>query len=247
MGRARHPEGGAEAEHRDGADPRQQSGGEPYLAGAASPGYAINAKAKNTGGGEEVLAFLDHARGRGDCTRRLTGAITVTTDFEPKLDPALTPIVDDVRAGNVYLPQIAWKRSEDMLNVEATAQTPADGPGQGRRPSRSPHALDTKLASSVDDRGRWCAGPRPTDPSTEGPRGRRRPPATATAGLAPGRTRPAPDLAGGPATQLFLVPIAVVFVVLFVIPLAQTFYWSFTDFTGYSADVSVRRADELPA
>jgi multiple sugar transport system permease protein/raffinose/stachyose/melibiose transport system permease protein len=44
---------------------------------------------------------------------------------------------------------------------------------------------------------------------------------------------------GGPrASQLFLVPVAVVFVVLFVVPLAQTFYWSFTDFTGYSPDVS---------
>jgi multiple sugar transport system permease protein/raffinose/stachyose/melibiose transport system permease protein len=37
-------------------------------------------------------------------------------------------------------------------------------------------------------------------------------------------------------TQLFLVPIAVVFVVLFVIPLVKTFYWSLTDFTGYSLD-----------
>ena len=28
----------------------------------------------------------------------------------------------DVRAGNVYLPMIAWTRSEDVLNVEAVAQ-----------------------------------------------------------------------------------------------------------------------------
>jgi raffinose/stachyose/melibiose transport system permease protein len=38
------------------------------------------------------------------------------------------------------------------------------------------------------------------------------------------------------ATQLFLVPIVAVFIVLFVIPLAKTFYWSLTDFTGYSLD-----------
>ena len=38
------------------------------------------------------------------------------------------------------------------------------------------------------------------------------------------------------ATQLFLVPILAVFIVLFVIPLAKTFYWSLTDFTGYSLD-----------
>ncbi|TDC23623.1 sugar ABC transporter permease [Streptomyces sp. 8K308] len=40
------------------------------------------------------------------------------------------------------------------------------------------------------------------------------------------------------AYQLFLVPVAAVFIVLFVIPLGQTFYWSLTDFTGYSTDVT---------
>lgn len=39
--------------------------------------------------------------------------------------------------------------------------------------------------------------------------------------------------------QLFLVPIGAVFVVLFLIPLVKTFYWSLTDFTGYSADVEL--------
>lgn len=38
------------------------------------------------------------------------------------------------------------------------------------------------------------------------------------------------------ANQLFLVPIAAVFVVLFVIPLVKTFYWSLTDFTGYNLE-----------
>ncbi|WP_220490675.1 carbohydrate ABC transporter permease [Tessaracoccus sp. MC1627] len=34
------------------------------------------------------------------------------------------------------------------------------------------------------------------------------------------------------------MPITAVFVVLFVIPLGQSFYWSLTDFTGYSTDVT---------
>lgn len=34
--------------------------------------------------------------------------------------------------------------------------------------------------------------------------------------------------------QMFLIPIGIVFVVLFLIPLAQTFYYSFTDASGYS-------------
>jgi raffinose/stachyose/melibiose transport system permease protein len=36
------------------------------------------------------------------------------------------------------------------------------------------------------------------------------------------------------AYQMFLIPIGIVFVVLFLIPLAQTFYYSFTDASGYS-------------
>lgn len=38
--------------------------------------------------------------------------------------------------------------------------------------------------------------------------------------------------------QAFLLPAIVVFVFLFVIPLAQTFYWSLTDFTGYSPEAA---------
>jgi raffinose/stachyose/melibiose transport system permease protein len=40
------------------------------------------------------------------------------------------------------------------------------------------------------------------------------------------------------ANQLFLVPVAAVFLVLFVIPLGQTAYWSLTDLGGYSTDVN---------
>ncbi|MEV4010424.1 sugar ABC transporter permease [Nonomuraea angiospora] len=38
--------------------------------------------------------------------------------------------------------------------------------------------------------------------------------------------------------QAFLVPIGIVFAVLFAIPLAQSFYFSVTDFNGYSTDVN---------
>lgn len=40
------------------------------------------------------------------------------------------------------------------------------------------------------------------------------------------------------ASQAFLLPALVVFVFLFVIPLGQSFYWSLTDFTGYSAETN---------
>ncbi|TCC27063.1 ABC transporter substrate-binding protein [Kribbella speibonae] len=117
-----------------------------YLAGAASPGYAINAKAKNPEAAEKFLAFLDTPEAMA-LYQKATGAITVTTDFEPTLDPALQPIVKDVRAGNVYLPQIAWKRAEDILNVEATAQLQLLVQGKAT-PEQVANALDTKLAST---------------------------------------------------------------------------------------------------
>jgi raffinose/stachyose/melibiose transport system permease protein len=49
------------------------------------------------------------------------------------------------------------------------------------------------------------------------------------------------------ANQVFLVPIAIVFVVMFVIPLGQTFYYSLTDFTGYSTEVNFVGLDNYKA
>lgn len=42
---------------------------------------------------------------------------------------------------------------------------------------------------------------------------------------------------GSMASTAFLLPILAVFVVLFAVPLAQTFYFSLTNFSGYSTDV----------
>ena len=74
---------------------------------------------------------------------------------------------------------------------------------------------------------------------------------TATRGRHPTRLRRTPPRLGrrrGPsaAYQMFLVPIGIVFVVLFLIPLAQTFYYSLTDASGYSNNMN-RRAGQLPA
>jgi raffinose/stachyose/melibiose transport system permease protein len=45
-----------------------------------------------------------------------------------------------------------------------------------------------------------------------------------------------PRLTGTFADQLFLLPIAVVFVVLFLIPVARSAWWSLTDFNGFDND-----------
>lgn len=58
----------------------------------------------------------------------------------------------------------------------------------------------------------------------------------------PPRATRRPRQAGGwkqvAVSQAFLLPAVAVFIFLFVIPLGQTFYWSLTDFTGYSLDAN---------
>ena len=122
------------------------SGGEPFLAGAASPGYAINAKSKKVEDAKTFIEFLVSAKGV-EAFQTISADITVTTDYEPVLDPSLEAIVEDVRAGNVYLPMIAWTRSEDVLNVEAVAQIQQMVQGTVT-PQEAAAALDAKLASS---------------------------------------------------------------------------------------------------
>lgn len=120
--------------------------GDPYLAGAASPGYAINAKSDKIEQAKTFLQYLVSAEGV-EKFQSLSADITVTSDFQPTVDPSLDAIVDDVRAGNVYLPMIAWTRSEDVLNVEAVAQIQQMVQGTVT-PQQAAAALDQKLATS---------------------------------------------------------------------------------------------------
>ncbi len=120
-----------------------ESGPEPYLAGAASPGLAINAKAKNPDAAKKFLAFYTEHEVRGHVQRgdrcdhddlRLQAGDRQVAD----------PIVEQVRAGKIYLPQIAWKRCQDALNLEATAQLQQVVQGK-TSPCDASAALDTKL------------------------------------------------------------------------------------------------------
>jgi multiple sugar transport system permease protein/raffinose/stachyose/melibiose transport system permease protein len=52
------------------------------------------------------------------------------------------------------------------------------------------------------------------------------------------RSRPGRRWSESTAYQLFLIPIGIVFVVLFLIPLAQTFYYSLTNASGYSNNMN---------
>jgi len=118
-------------------------GGRPFLAGAASPGHAINAKAKNPDLAKKFLAYLGSAEA-AQMVNKATGEITTTTDFKPTIDASIQPILEPVRAGQIYLPQIAWQRCEDVLNVEAVAQLQLLVPGK-TQPRDVAAALDRKL------------------------------------------------------------------------------------------------------
>ncbi|TDC23624.1 extracellular solute-binding protein [Streptomyces sp. 8K308] len=121
-------------------------GGEPYLAGAANPGYAINPDSDHIEAAKTFLSYLASPEGI-EVLQASEGSITVTSDFDPPLDEALDPIIEDVRAGNVYLPQIGWQRAEDVLNLEAVAQIQRMVQGE-ISPREVAQALDDKLASS---------------------------------------------------------------------------------------------------
>lgn len=119
------------------------SGPQPYLAGAASPGWAINAKAKNPEAAKKFVAFLTDPKTVALYNKQ-TAAITTTADFKPVIDDSLTPIVEPVRAGQIYLPQISWKKCQDALNLEATTQLQQMIQGK-TGPGDAAAALDTKL------------------------------------------------------------------------------------------------------
>jgi len=120
--------------------------GAGYLPGAASPGYAINSATENVDAATAFLEFLSSPEGV-ELYNAQSSAITTTSNFDPVLDDSLEAIVPDVRDGNVYLAQIAWPRSQDVLNTEAIARIQEMILGQ-ISPEGVAQAMDAKLAES---------------------------------------------------------------------------------------------------
>ncbi|MEO8093395.1 MAG: extracellular solute-binding protein [Pseudolysinimonas sp.] len=116
-----------------------------YWAGAVSPGYAINAKSKNTAAAEKFVAYLQSPAGV-ELYQKATASITTTADFTPTLDPALSTMADAVRKGDFYLPQVSWPTHSADLNAEATAQIQEMVAGRAT-PAQVAAALDAKLKS----------------------------------------------------------------------------------------------------
>lgn len=118
--------------------------GTTALAGAASPGFAINAESANIDAAKEFVDYLtsDEAVAKYN---ELTSAITTTAGVEPDVAAELEPIVGAVRAGDVYLAQIGWKRHEASLLTEAVAGMQELVQGS-ITPSEYTAGLDAKLA-----------------------------------------------------------------------------------------------------
>lgn len=81
--------------------------GDTFWAGAASPPYAINSKAKNPVGAEKWLDFLTSEKG-SEIYHDTTGSITTTSTFTPELDPALDRMYAAVLAGDIYCTWQTW-------------------------------------------------------------------------------------------------------------------------------------------
>ena len=122
------------------------NGGKPYQAGAASPGYAINAKSDEAKqeAAKTFLTWLASPEGV-ELFNAQTNDVTVTEAFTPEVNPIFEPMVAPIREGQLYLPMISWQRDEDVLNVEAVAQMQRMIQGQ-IEPEDVAAALDAKLS-----------------------------------------------------------------------------------------------------
>ncbi|HUR08650.1 MAG TPA: extracellular solute-binding protein [Nonomuraea sp.] len=118
--------------------------GKPFWSGAASPGWAINAKTEHEKEAETFLTYLGSKEGVTLFNKK-TAAMTTTSDVTPVIDKVLEPNLQALKGGNFYLPQIAWPRVQDALNTEAVAQLQLMVQGQAK-PADVAAALDNRLA-----------------------------------------------------------------------------------------------------
>ncbi|WP_415854095.1 ABC transporter substrate-binding protein [Sinomonas sp. G460-2] len=119
--------------------------GDLYWCGAVSPGYAINAKAKNTAGAEKFVEFLQSKKGV-ELYQKETQSITTTGDFTPSLDPSLSTMAPAVRDGKFYLPAVNWPTHADAMTPESVALLQQTISGK-ITPEQFAQGMDAKLKS----------------------------------------------------------------------------------------------------
>lgn len=118
--------------------------GTSYLCGAAAPAWSVNA---NSDVQEEALTFVEwlSTPEAAELFNQQTGSITTTVGYEPALDPALDGIVDEVRAGDIYLPIVNWPQYADTLDAESIVLLQR-AIGGSIDPADVAKGLDSKLA-----------------------------------------------------------------------------------------------------
>jgi ABC-type sugar transport system, periplasmic component len=119
--------------------------GKDYLAGAVSPGYAINAKAKDPQAAEKWVEFLQSKKG-AELYNKGTGSIMTTKNFTPTVDPSLDKMVPAVRAGDFYLPAEGWPTNADALSTTSVSLMQENILGK-ITPQQFAQGMDSKLQS----------------------------------------------------------------------------------------------------
>ena len=119
--------------------------GTPYWAGAVSPGYAINAKAKDPEAAEKWVEFLQSKKGT-ELYNKITGSIMTTKDSDPKVDASLDKMLQPVRDGDFYLPAVSWPTNSDVLSTTSISLMQQNILGK-ITPEQFAKGMDTELQS----------------------------------------------------------------------------------------------------
>jgi raffinose/stachyose/melibiose transport system substrate-binding protein len=120
--------------------------GQTFWAGAASPAYAINSKAKNPVGAQKWVDFLASAKGT-EIYHTTTAAITTTNNYKPTLDPALKDVYTAIVAGDIYCTWQTWPgANSSALDAQFLGDVQKIMLGQSTAKDLTAD-LDTKLAS----------------------------------------------------------------------------------------------------
>ncbi len=198
------------------------SAGDDYWAGAANPAYAINSRAKNVVGAQKWINFLASATGSKIYHQR-SGA------------PGRRGRAPEARSWTP--PSSPTSRSSNSARARRRA-SPRRSTSSGQPSSRPPSP------------GPPPGGPGPARPATRPSRaGVKQRSIRMTADTFVAETRSAPPTRRSPspksfqrrwrervAGEAFLIPIALVVVILIGIPLVRAVYYSFTDYSGMSPD-----------
>ena len=101
--------------------PYQQAGQE-YLTGAPSPGYSINAAARNKPAAEKFVTWMTtpaaaKVLNEGSAANNMY-TTKGTEEINSKLDPALQPITKLVEAGKIYLPATSYPEYQNQMTQQ---------------------------------------------------------------------------------------------------------------------------------